>query len=196
MSRGTRLDLTTVLLCALVGLLWWTIRTPYTAADDLATTEQRALATARILLDLAVQPGADFVEHADALVADARRRCGEAEMPRQSWPEIEPSMVADGLCLRSDTYLFLITRTPRPPEAPESTAALPPEVWAWPRADSGGLSAAFCVTPQETVATRNIAGRYRGSSQPPEPGTWRKQDEGSGRAYRGFDGNFWRPHPG
>lgn len=199
MSRGTRLDLTSCLLWIGAGLLFFTIRTPYDAGNWLTTVEGDALAVSRILVEVAADLALATADGNDpapvSVLAQVHQRCEQAGLPREVWPQPEPETGAAGLLLGNLDYLFLVARTPAVPGVADGLQPEPPEVWAWPRSASRGLSAVFCRTPTEALATRNVRRRYFGSGRIPEPGTWRPRNATRDDGYWGLDGNYWRPHP-
>lgn len=195
MRRGTRLDATTLLLVAGVGWLAWTVCAPYAIGQRLAAVEAQARTATRVLFDLAADPAwpeAEASAH-QALAERLAPACAAAGIPKEAWPRPVAEPAPGGILLRSDAYLFLLARTPPAPSAPVVRAQ--PEVWAWPASDATASSAAFCRTADGIMATRNIAGTYRGPERIPEPGTWRRRDPGDGGAYRGLDGSYWRSEP-
>lgn len=197
MLHGTRLDATTLVLVALTGLLWWTIREPYAQAHHTATLERSTLQVAHELFALASETAGSFEDTGvrATFTAEATRRCAAAGLAAGTCPEAADGVPATGLVLQNELCLFLVTRTPPLPDALEAPAALPPEVWAWPRDAEQGVSTVFCVSPEGTVANRNITERYLGGARPPEPGTWRSAKEHGAFVYLAFDGGFWRPQP-
>ncbi|MEZ5965419.1 MAG: hypothetical protein R3F56_16420 [Planctomycetota bacterium] len=197
MPRGTRLDATSVLLLASVGLFAWTIRTPYAEAIGTAAIETDTLRVARILFEAAEAHAGTLEGDGDAatFVAELDERLQAAALPAQARPRREASVLAAGLVLVNDTHCFLVTRTPPAPDALEPPLAQPAEVWAWPRAADQAASTVFCVTPGGTVATRNITERYVGADRPPEPGTWRPAKPGERFTYKAYDGGYWRRQP-
>ncbi len=217
MSRAIQLDVTRLLLWLGVALVCLTFRSPYSAADSLAKGELQALTLVRALATCAAgieainQPG-DPAARARFLAA-LHRRCQEAGLPQQAWPEFIHTPTATSvapiptglqdhdaldLLLGSEDWLFALTVTPQLPGArsldPTTPSDAQREAWAWPRREAERFSTAFCVRAGQTLYARNLTRRYLGEARSPLPGGARPRSSDRPDEFWGIDGQYWRLH--
>ena len=177
---------------------------PSYLAERVARIESRAVDTARILHDLALEESPIDLHDQDRMQSfgtEFRRRCEEFGLPTSYLPE--PSEVAlswldEAFCFETRRYMYMVTRQPPPArELPgyDPQARRPLEIYAWPRTlRPPGRSAFFLPESGPTAFSRNLSADYEGWENPPRPGRGQpREDPGETRRwhYRGLDDERW-----
>ena len=194
--RAIQLDLTRLLLWGGAALLFFTLRSPYAAAEALAVGESFALNVVRALAAsdeaaaaLAATTETDKTQAHAKLLASLQ---ATSEPAHGEFALVRPAVGA-GVLLESRDWMFFLALTPAVLGEDSPPGAY--EAWAWPRRPDSRYTTAFCVRQGKTWATRNLTRRYLGAAAAPAAGGWRPRQRGDDAEYWSVDSQYWRLHP-